>query len=81
MPWHQFHIQGRGDQLVIAPGAGVRDFPQPVAIGATGTDAHHCQAGEATKDLSTGKGSGHNNLTYLRGRKARKGQIRYTPAG
>lgn len=78
---HQLHVQRSGDQLVIATGAGVRDFPQPVAIGATGTDTHDCQADEATKDLSTGKGSGHNNLTNLRKPKARKGQIRYTPTG
>ena len=31
---------------------------------ATGTDAHYGQAGKTTQDLSTGKGSGHNNLTY-----------------
>src|SRR5471032_485223 len=63
--WHQFHVQRRGDQFVIVPGFSLGNFPQPVAIAATGTDAHYGQARETTQDLSTGKGSGHNNLTYL----------------
>ena len=65
MPRHQFHIERRGDQFVIVPCFGFGDLPQPVAVGATGTDAHYGQACKTTQDLSTGKGSGHNNLTYL----------------
>ena len=65
VPRHQFHIEGRGDQFVVVSRLGLGDFPQPVAVAATGTDAHYGQAGKTTQDLSTGKGSGHNNLTYL----------------
>ena len=65
MPRHQFHVEGRGDQFVVVSRLGLGDLAQPVAVAATGTDAHYSQAGQTTQDLSTGKGSGHNNLTYL----------------
>ncbi|GLH46516.1 hypothetical protein RS3R2_01960 [Pseudomonas lactis] len=47
------------------PGLGLSDFPQPVAVATAGTDAYYGQASKTTQDLSTGKGSGHNNLAYL----------------
>ena len=65
MPWYQLYIQGCGNQLVIVPGLGLSDFPQPVAVATASTDAYYGQASKTTQDLSTGKGSGHNNLAYL----------------
>jgi len=65
VPRHQLHVQRCSDQLVVVTRFGFGDFPQPVTVGATGTDAHYGQACKTTQDLSTGKGSGHNNLTYL----------------
>lgn len=62
MPGNQFDIQGGGDQLVIMPSLGIRHFPQPVTRRTAGAYAHHNQAGQATEDLSTGKGHG---LHYL----------------
>lgn len=44
---------------------GVRHFPQPVTRCTTGPDANHCQTGQTTEYLSTGKGHGLNYLTYL----------------
>ena len=65
VPRHQLYVQGCGDQLVIVPGLGLSDFPQPVAVTTAGSDAYYGQASKTTQDLSTGKGSGHNNLAYL----------------
>ncbi|MNR47129.1 hypothetical protein D3C85_1661900 [compost metagenome] len=47
------------------PCVGVRPLPQPVTRRTTDPDTYHCQTGQTTQYLSTGKGHELNYLTYL----------------
>ncbi len=79
VPRHQFHVQRRGDQLVVVTRFSVSHFAQPVTRRAPRSNTNDNKTGQATEDLATGKGHELNYLTYQRQTlKACKRRIRYT---